>query len=137
MLDFFKILLHITYVHLTELNTLFKLVYLRPRFFRLVFQVLYVLLQKGKDSSRDAIDLCKLSRRASILSSFCNLFNIMSTFFPRSSAIDSAVSASSPASLELVERLASLLFFFPRAKRRPRKKIWVDLSFLEASNCKE
>ena len=35
----------------------------------------------------------------------------MSTFFPRSSAIDSAVSTSSSASLVLAQRLASLLFF--------------------------
>ena len=35
----------------------------------------------------------------------------MSTFFPRSPAIDSAVNTSSSASFVLVERLASLLFF--------------------------
>ena len=85
--------------------------------FVLVFSVLSFRFctsfsKKAKDSSRDAIDMCKLSRRASILSSFCNLFNIMSTFFPRSPAIDRAVSTSSSTSFVLVERLASLLFFF-------------------------
>ena len=116
MLDFFKILLHITYVHLTELNTLFKIIYLRPRFIRLVFQVLYVLLQKGKRFFERCYWLCKLSRRTSILSSFCNLFKIMSTFFPRLSTIDSAVITSSSASLVLVERLASLLFYLSGEK---------------------
>ena len=84
--------------------------------FVLVFSVLSFRFctsfsKKAKDSSRDAIDLCKLSRRASMLSSFCNLFNIMSSFFSTSSAIDSTVSTSSSPSLVLVERLASLLFF--------------------------
>ena len=93
-------------------STLFS----RSSTFVLVFSVLSFRFctsfsKKAKDSSRDAIDLCKLFRRASMLFSFCNLFNIMSTFFPRSSAIDSAVSTSSSPSLVLVKRLASLLFF--------------------------
>ena len=95
--------------------------------FVLVFSVLSFRFctsfsKKAKDSSRDAIDLCKLSRRASMLSSFCNLFNIMSSFFSTSSAIDSAVSTSSSPSLVLVERLASLLFFFLGRKGVRRRR---------------
>ena len=89
-----------------------------------------------KNSSRDAIDLSRLSRRVLTLSSFPNLCNIISTFFPSLSAIDSAVSSSSSVSPSLVNRLASLLFSL-RAKRRPRKTMWVCLSCSEASNCKD
>ena len=111
MLDFLRSFC-ISLMSTSRNSTLFS----RSSTFVLVFSVLSFRFctsfsKKAKDSSRDAIDLCKLSRRASILSSFCNLFKIMSTFFPRSSAIDSAVITSSSASLVLVERLASLLFF--------------------------
>ena len=111
MLDFLRSFC-ISLMSTSRNSTLFS----RSSTFVLVFSVLSFRFctsfsKKAKDSSRDAIDLCKLSRRASMLSSFCNLFNIISTFFPRSSAIDSAVSTSSSPSLVLVERLASLLFF--------------------------